>query len=117
MLGRKKCRALTCPRRVADDALFCNVHLRQLTPALLQPIATNREPGKNALPSEIERIHGGVATAVAAIAKAEGIARVLVEATNAGTSEPGQGGDGGGGGDNDTGRLEPPGRQDRQFLQ
>lgn len=119
-LRRKLCRALACPRRIDDDELFCSVHLRQMTPAILAPIADNREaPGADAAAGR--RIIAGTADAVAFIAKKEGRSTDLAVAQRTAQPEPGQGGDadgngnsyGGGDGFRETGRLRPPQVQDR----
>lgn len=115
MAQKKLCRALACPRRIQDNQLFCSVHLRQMTPAILAPIADNREaPGSDA--SGARRIIAGTAEAVAFIAKKEGRATDLAVAQRSGQPEPGQGGntDGNGnaqgsqGGGGVTGRLQLP---------
>lgn len=84
---KKKCRAIACPRRIHEDALFCDVHLRQLSPAMRAKVAENREPNGND-PADTTRIITGTREIVASIAKSEGRARDLAEAVRSNEVEP-----------------------------
>lgn len=118
-MRQKKCRAVACPRRVDRNELFCNVHLRQLPPRLIEPIADNREaPNENDL-ERIRIVATATNEAVTYLAKVEGRAEDLARARRSKSFEPGQGGrggapgdtgvqtGGGGGGRFDTDRIKP----------
>ncbi len=93
-MRRKKCRAAACPRKINDDQLFCRIHLQQLTPSDLSPIADNREPPNNATPELRQSIVRGTRRAVAKLAKKEGRASALSQAQRAVAVDAGQGGSG-----------------------
>lgn len=93
-MKRKLCRAAACPRNVADDELFCQVHFRQLTPALAAPITSNREAPSAASPDIYRRIRNGTNAAVAFFAKKEGRASALAVAVRTQSYAAGQGGTG-----------------------
>lgn len=108
-MPRKLCRALDCPRQIADNELLCGVHLGILPNKFLQPIADNREPSGQ--PEDVRRIRGAVDDAVTQIARLEGRADRLRIAKNSKRVDPAQsspvggsdtgietGGGGGGGG-------------------
>lgn len=97
-MRRKLCRAVACPRRVDDTALFCNVHLAQLTPRLLSPIRDNREAANQLDTARVRIVAEATNDAVTFIAKKEGRLQDLTRARRAQSFTPGQGGAGGSGG-------------------
>lgn len=86
---RKLCRCIACPRYIEDEQIFCQVHFRQLSPAILMPVSANREPPINSTNTIGRRIIAGTAAAVSFIAKKEGRAAVAVEAAT-GPAQVGQ---------------------------
>lgn len=91
MPRRKLCRAAACPRKIPDDALFCNVHLALLPPQFLDPIADNREAPAGVAASVSRRVVAGARNAVRFIAKKEGRATALAVAERVGVTQQGQG--------------------------
>ena len=87
-MPRKLCRALDCPRSIADTELFCRVHLGVMPPQFLEPIADNREP--SGLPEDVRRVRAAVDDAVTQIARLEGRAEGLRLVKNKGAINPAQ---------------------------
>ncbi len=87
-MKRRPCRAAACPRKVPRGTLFCAVHLPQLTPAERDPLNGNQELPGAADPNARRALVGGIAAAVAALAKKEGRSEALRQAINSQNIDP-----------------------------
>jgi hypothetical protein len=84
----RRCRALSCPRHVARQTLFCNLHFKQLPDRYRQPIARNVEVPLRATITDAHKIISGTAAAVAYLAGKEGLKTALAEAERQAASAP-----------------------------